>query len=368
MNEVSLTSAALPGFHNGFEDGFVVFWADIFVPFAQISLHFNKKLLYHILYESATDKVAFWKEFDMSTGASHLPYLSIGQDLKNRFGGKIIKLSLDAGFTCPNRDGTKGFGGCTFCSPEGSGELSSNMADQMDLLSKKWPGATGYLAYFQSHTNTYASVETLKSLYEEALAFPNVVGIVIATRPDCLGEDVLDLLSDMNKRTFLWVELGLQTIHEKTAVEINRGYPLSQYDQAVAELSRRGIRIVTHLILGLPGETKDEMEESVRHVTRELPGGGRIYGIKLHLLNVVKGSALEKSHPGYVPFDSLEEYVDLVCHLLTLVPKEVTIHRLTGDVPRKLLVAPEWSYKKRTILNGILHQMNRQNKTQGCGL
>jgi uncharacterized protein len=300
--------------------------------------------------------------------SDNLPYFSIGQELKGRFGGKVIKLSLDGGFTCPNRDGTKGVGGCSFCSPEGSGELSSNMADQMVLLSKKWPSATGYLAYFQSHTNTYANVERLRELYLQALAYPNVVGIAIATRPDCLPEEVLDFLEELNSQTFLWVELGLQTIHETTAAEMNRGYPLSQYDEALANLSRRNIRVVTHLILGLPGESQEDMLDSVRYVTQDIPGHGHIYGIKLHLLNVVRGSALETTHPAYTPFTSPQEYINLVCDLLPLIPADITIHRLTGDVPRNLLIAPEWSYKKRTILNGIFHEMKRRNKKQGCDL
>jgi uncharacterized protein len=304
----------------------------------------------------------------MSTGTHPLPYFSISQDLKTRFGGKIVKLSLDAGFTCPNRDGTKGFGGCSFCSPDGSGELSSDMGSQMALLSNKWPAASGYLAYFQSHSNTYAPVDQLRALYQEALTYPNVVGLAIATRPDCLGEDVLDLLEELNRQTFLWVELGLQTIHEETANRRNRGYPLSVYNEAVANLTRRNIRIVTHLILGLPGESKQDMIDSVGYVTRPGPDQGRIYGIKLHLLNVVKGSSLEKDHPGYIPFSSPQEYIDLVCDLLPLISPEITIHRLTGDVPRSLLVAPEWSYKKRTILNGILHEMVRRGKKQGCDL
>lgn len=313
-------------------------------------------------------KVASQKEFDMTTGTYNLPYFSINHDLKARFGGKIIKLSLDAGFTCPNRDGTKGIGGCSFCSPEGSGELSSSMVEQMALLSKKWPSAKGYLAYFQSHTNTYAPVDRLRKLYLEALTYPHVVGIAIATRPDCLGEDVLDLLEELNNQTFLWVELGLQTIHEETAIQMNRGYALSQYDEAVADLSRRNIRVVTHLILGLPGESKQDMVESVRYVTRDIPGQGRIYGLKLHLLNVVKGAALEKTNPGYISFASPEEYINLVCDLLPVIPAEITIHRLTGDVPRNILVSPEWSYQKRTILNGILHEMVRREKKQGCDL
>lgn len=302
----------------------------------------------------------------MAPHSQNLPYFSIGQDLKNRFGGKVVKLSLDAGFTCPNRDGTKGTGGCSFCSPQGSGELSGDMPTQMALLAGKWPTVKGYLAYFQSHTNTYGPIDRLRTLYEEALSRPDVVGIAIATRPDCLGDDVLDLLEELNNRTFLWVELGLQTIHDETAEQINRGYPLSQYDEAVNRLSSRNIRIVTHLILGLPGETVTQMQESVSYVTRLLPENRRIYGLKLHLLNVVKGSALEKTHPGYTPFESPQEYIDLVCDMLPRIPSEITIHRLTGDVPRSLLVAPAWSYKKRTILNEIVNEMNRRGKKQGC--
>lgn len=304
----------------------------------------------------------------MSTGPYPQPYNSIGQYLKNRFGGKIVKLSLDAGFTCPNRDGTKGYGGCSFCSSGGSGELSSNMEDQISLLSGKWPDATGYMAYFQSHTNTYAPVGQLQELYQDALSNPGVVGIAIATRPDCLDEDVLDLLETINNQTFLWVELGLQTIHEDTAIRMNRGYSLDVYDEAVSNLRKRNIRIVTHLILGLPGESKQDMADSVRYVTQQSHIGDRIFGLKLHLLNIVKGSALENEYKGYVPFASPKEYIDLVCDLLPLIPPEITIHRLTGDVPRKILISPEWSYKKRTILNGILHEMVRRGKKQGSDL
>jgi len=176
------------------------------------------------------------------------------------------------------------------------------------------------------------------------------------------------LLEELNHQTFLWVELGLQTIHEATAIACNRGYPLSTYDQAVSELIKRKIYIVTHLILGLPGETPNDMVASVKYVTRGINNQPPIYGIKLHLLNVVKGSALAATHPEYSPFSSPQEYIDLICDLLPQIPWAVTIHRLTGDVPRKLLIAPEWSYKKRTILNGILHEMNRRKKIQGCDL
>ncbi|MEG2502857.1 MAG: TIGR01212 family radical SAM protein, partial [Anaerovoracaceae bacterium] len=179
---------------------------------------------------------------------------SINSYLKDKFGCKVVKLSIDGGFTCPNRDGTKGIGGCSFCSSSGSGDLASNIPDQLELLSTKWPNAK-HLAYFQNHTNTYAPVNVLREKFEAALADPNIMGLVIATRPDCLSAEVLELLSELNERTFLWVELGLQTIHEKTADKINRCYPLSVYDEAIVNLKAHNIRTVVHLILGLPGES-----------------------------------------------------------------------------------------------------------------
>ena len=316
---------------------------------------------------------------------------SIGWWLKQHFGEKVVKLSLDGGFTCPNRDGTCGVGGCIFCSPEGSGELSSSFGDkanpdviadalkeQIRLRAEKWPKVKSFIAYYQNYTNTYGPIHELRAKYEGALAAldddpdRNIAGLAIATRPDCLSGEVLDLLSELKEKTFLWVELGLQTIHGDY---INRGYDLEVYDEAVRNLSQRGIRFVTHLILGLPGkdgcpETRDMMFESVRYVTKPLPFGedGHLFGLKLHLMNVVKGSALESMYPGYDPFTGPEEYMDLVCDLLEIIPKDVTIHRLTGDVPRKILVAPEWSYKKRTILNGIARNLRMRGSTQGCKL
>lgn len=299
------------------------------------------------------------------------PINSIGNYLKESMGCKIVKLSIDGGFTCPNRDGTKGTGGCIFCSAAGSGDLASDIPSQIRLLSDKWPNAK-YLAYFQSHTNTYAPVEQLRRQYEESLAYPDVVGLAVATRPDCLSEEVLDLLEEFNKKTFLWVELGLQTIHENTAQLINRCYPLSVYDQAVSDLSARGIRVVTHLIFGLPGESRQQMLDSVSYVCRkrlDAPDNfQRIFGIKLHMLNLVKGSQMETMFPDYVSFESIEEYVDLVIAALEMIPPEITIHRLSGDAPRPTLIAPEWSYKKRTILNSI-HKALRDRKTfQGASL
>ena len=285
---------------------------------------------------------------------------SIGSWLKTYFGEKTVKLSIDGGFTCPNRDGTKGTGGCTFCSGEGSGELASNIEDQIRLLSEKWPKAK-YLAYFQNHTNTYAPVSVLREKYYAALNHPKISGIAIATRPDCIDEDVLELLSEINENHFLWVELGLQTIHQKTADQINRCYDLPVFDTAIKALRGRGIKVVVHLILGLPGENRQDMIDSVRYVCQK-----GAWGIKLHMLNIVKGSAMAESFSGYDAFDSIEDYVSFVCDLVEIIPPEVVIHRLSGDAPRKILIAPSWSYKKRTILNGIHAELARRGSTQGC--
>lgn len=294
-------------------------------------------------------------------------FYSISSYLKEQMGCKVVKLSIDGGFTCPNRDGSKGIGGCIFCSAAGSGDMASNIPDQIRLLSNKWPKAK-YLAYFQSHTNTYAPVAQLRRQYEEALAYPGVVGLAIATRPDCLPGDVLDLLSEFNEKTFLWVELGLQTIHENTAHLINRCYSLSVYDEAVSQLVSRGIRTVTHLILGLPGESREQMLDSVKYVCLEQKGSQRIFGLKLHMLNLVRGSQMERLYPDYVSFASMEDYVDLVVSALEIIPPELTIHRLSADAPRPTLISPEWSYKKRTILNSIHKALRERDTFQGARL
>ena len=297
---------------------------------------------------------------------------------------KIVKLSLDGGFTCPNRDGSKGTGGCLFCSESGSGDMASYAVSditealdgQIRLLSDKWPSDkyhVKYLAYFQSYTNTYAPVDELRAKFEAALEAPDVVGIAIATRPDCIPDDVLDLLSELNKRTFLWVELGLQTIHDSTAEAMNLCHGRADYDDAVRRLTSRGIRVVTHLILGLPGESREMMLESVQYACRDIGTGidpdssspRRIFGLKLHMLNVVRGSGMAAAMPDYVPFDSMEEYIDLLITALELVPPEITLHRISGDAPRATLIAPEWSYKKRTILNNIHKEMRRRDTWQG---
>lgn len=288
------------------------------------------------------------------------PINTISSYLKKEFGQKTVKLSIDGGFTCPNRDGSKSYGGCLFCSEGGGGDFASTIEDQIQLLSEKWPKAM-YLAYFQNHTNTYAPVEELRSKYQKALNHPLISGIAIATRPDCIDEEVLDLLSEINTNHFLWVELGLQTMHQRTADLINRCYGLSVYDYAIKALNSRGIKTVVHLILGLPGESREDMIQSVKYACNS-----GAWGIKLHLLNVVKGSRMEIEYHDYNSFGSIEEYVHLVCDLIEIIPSDIVIHRLTGDAPRKILITPEWSYRKRTILNGISAELKRRGSWQGC--
>ena len=285
---------------------------------------------------------------------------SVSDYLIDTFGEKTIKLAIDGGFTCPNRDGSKGIGGCLFCSDTGSGEFSSNIEDQISLFSSKWPRAK-YLGYFQNHTNTYAPVNELREKYYCILNNEKIEGLVIGTRPDCLSDEVLDLLSEINEKHFLWVELGLQTIHDRTAKLINRCYDLSTFDDAMDKLSKRGIKTVVHLILGLPGESEMDMLSSVEYVANK----PNLFGMKLHLLNVVKGSQMEKEYPDYVPFKSIEEYVNLVVKCLEIIPPDVTIHRLTGDAPRQILISPVWSFNKRTILNGINDRLNLLDTYQG---
>ena len=303
--------------------------------------------------------------FDRSDG-QELRINTINTYLKRRFGEKTVKLSLDGGFTCPNRDGSKGVGGCLFCSASGSGDMASGTgiisADidrQIALLSDKWPQAK-YIAYFQSHTNTYAPVEELKRKFCEALDHPAISGLAVATRPDCLPDDVVELLAELNRETFMWVELGLQTTIPETMKSMNLCYTLADYDAAVKKLTAAGIRVVTHLILGLPGETEEMMLSSVRYVC-----GKKIFGIKLHMLNLVKGSQMETLYPDYVSFETIDDYVDLVIAALELIPPEITVHRISADAPRSTLISPSWSYKKRTVLNSIHREMRLRDTWQG---
>ena len=303
--------------------------------------------------------------FDRSDG-QELRINMISPYLKKAFGGKVVKLSLDGGFTCPNRDGSKGTGGCLFCSASGSGDMAAgtgniraDLDSQISLLSDKWPEAS-YIAYFQSHTNTYAPADELRQKFYEALEHPDVKGLAIATRPDCIPDDVLELLAELNEKTFLWVELGLQTTHSRTMEAMNLCYILDDYDDAVSRLLSKNIRIVSHLILGLPDETDEMMMASVDHVCRQ-----KIFGLKLHMFNLVKGSRMEKLYPEYISFDSIEDYIDLVISAIERIPPEITLHRISGDAPRSTLIYPEWSYRKRTILNGIHKTMRERNTWQG---
>lgn len=295
-------------------------------------------------------------------------YHSLNYEFKTTFGTKVIKLSLDGGFTCPNRDGTVGSRGCIFCSEEGSGEFTANrilsiseqIDEQKEFLSKKWPKGK-YIAYFQNFTNTYSSIEDLRRKYEEALSKEDVVGLAIATRADCLPEEVLDLLSELNKKTYLWVELGLQTIHEKTAKFIRRGYDLSVYNKGIEELKKRNIKVVTHLIFGLPGESKEDISETVKYIANT-----NTWGVKFHLLYIQKDTDLYeyyKSSPFYIL--SKEEYISIVCDSIEMLPSNMVIHRLTGDGKKGLLIEPKWSLNKLGVLSGIDMELKRRGSHQG---
>ncbi len=281
-------------------------------------------------------------------------------ELRREFGRKMVKLSLDGGFTCPNRDGSKGYGGCIFCSERGSGDNASTIDEQITLLSAKWKDA-GYIAYFQNFTNTYAPVSRLREIYAGALKDPRIEGIAIATRPDCIDDEVLELLEEISKERFMWIELGLQTIHQKTSSMINSLFTLEEYNNAVDKLISRKIKVVTHVILGLPGESTDDMHKTVEFACKK-----DIWGLKLHLLNVIKGTKLAAMYPDFEPFKSRDEYVSLVCDLLEEIPSHIVMHRLSGDSPAELLISPKWSYRKRLILNDINAEMKKRGSFQGC--
>lgn len=292
-----------------------------------------------------------------------MEYYSLNQYLKDSFGEKVYKIALDAGFTCPNRDGTLGTGGCIFCSGAGSGDFAENrslsITEQIArgrLRVEKKIRNGKYIAYFQAFTNTYAPVEQLRKVYEEALSQPDVVALSVATRPDCLPEDVINLLGELNRIKPVWVELGLQTIHEKTAAYIRRGYPLSVYDNAVNQLKKAGLTVITHIILGLPGESNEEMKQTVSYV-----GAGGADGIKLQLLHVIRGTDLEKEYlAGKFKTLEFDEYVTLVADCLELLPKDMVIHRMTGDGDKRTLIAPLWSADKKRVLNALTAEIRRR--------
>ena len=296
------------------------------------------------------------------------PYHSLDYMLKERFGEKVYKLTLNGGMSCPNRDGKLGTGGCIFCSAGGSGDFAGDpaqsidqqIAQQKELICKKRPVNT-FIAYFQAYTNTYAPVEYLRALFTQALSHPEVAALSIGTRPDCLGEDVLDLLSQLNRIKPVWVELGLQTIHPATARYIRRGYPLSCFEEAVKNLHARDLDIIVHTILGLPGETTEQMLQTISFLNHQ-----PIQGIKMQLLHVLKGTDLADDYlAGKFCVLSQEAYEDMVISCLEHQSPDNVVHRITGDGPRDLLIAPLWSSAKRTVLNEIHHQMKERNTWQG---
>ena len=295
-------------------------------------------------------------------------YHTLDYELKETFGQKVVKLSLDAGFTCPNRDGTIGERGCIFCGKKGSGDFAGSrdtdileqMEEQKNRLSSKWPNAK-YIAYFQSYTNTYAPLKVLRQRYETALSGTDIAGMAVATRPDCLPAEVLGLLEELAQKTFLWVELGLQTIHQKSAEFIRRGYDLECFTKAVNSLKDKNIRVVVHLILGLPGESDKDMLDTVKFVS-----GLGVWGVKLHMLYIQKDTDLYDYYRAH-PFDlfTYDQYINVVCNALEILPPEIVVHRVTGDGVKKLLAAPLWSLDKLRVLSGIDRELKRRNSFQG---
>ena len=288
--------------------------------------------------------------------------------LKEKFNEKIYKVSLDGGFTCPNRDGKVSRGGCIFCSENGSGDFTATklksihaqIEEQIDLVSKKYKGDK-YIAYFQNFTNTYAEVSYLRKIYQEALSHEKIVGLAIATRPDCLGDDVLELLAELNKKTFLWVELGLQTVNDDVAKYFNRAYETGIYQEASEKLNKLNIKFVTHIIIGLPKEEEDDYLK-----TAIFAQNCGTWGVKLHLMYVVKNTPLEKLYlNGDLKVNTKEEYVEKVVNVLENISSEIVVHRLTGDGDRETLVAPLWSIKKIDVLNSIHKELKRRNTYQG---
>ena len=295
-------------------------------------------------------------------------YHTLNYFFKNKFNSKVYKVSLNGGFTCPNIDGTKGYGGCIYCSKSGSGEhggnpdksLTEQFYDVKKVVDKKWPNSK-YIAYFQARTNTYAPIDVLKEKYEEVLKLPNVIGLFIATRCDSISDDVLDYLEELNKRTFLTVELGLQTIHEKTSKLINRGHTLTEFDDMVKKLRERNINVSVHIINGLPYETEEMMLDTVKHLNSL-----DIQGIKIHMLNIVRDTPLENLY-NMDRFHILnkEEYIDIVIKQLEILRPEIVIHRITADPDKDTLIEPSWLLKKFCVLNDIDKEMVKRDTYQG---
>lgn len=294
-------------------------------------------------------------------------YHTLNYYYKNKFNSKVFKVSLNGGFTCPNMDGTKGYGGCIYCSKSGSGEYGGDKNDSItvqfnkikEVMDNKWTGK--YIAYFQARTNTYAPVEVLREKYEEALKIDNVIGLSIATRCDAISDECLEYLSLLNKRTFLTIELGLQTIHEDTSKLINRGHTLKEFTDMVMKLKEKNINTVVHIINGLPYETEEMMLDTVRYVNKL-----HVNGIKIHMLNITKDTPLEEYYMKH-KFHVLtkDEYIDIVIKQLELLDKDIVIHRITSDPEKESLIEPKWLLKKTILLNDIDKEMKKRNTYQG---
>ena len=308
---------------------------------------------------------------DFKYSDSNKRYHTLDYFYKHKFNSKVFKVSLNAGFSCPNIDGTVGFGGCIYCSKQGSGEFAGNKEDSLikqfhdikDIISKKWPNSL-YIGYFQANTNTYAEVDVLKEKYESILNLENVVGLNIATRPDAITDECLNYLEELNKKTYLTIELGLQTIHENTSKLINRCHTLECFSNMVKKLRKKNINVVVHIINGLPFETKEMMLETVQFLNNL-----DIQGIKIHMLSVLKNTNLETLYKK-TNFHILtrEEYVDIVCSQLEFLRPEIVINRITGDPKLEDLVEPNWLVKKFCVLNEIDKEMKRRDSYQGKNL
>lgn len=295
-------------------------------------------------------------------------YHTLDYEMKGFFGEKAIKLSIDGGFTCPNRDGTIGVRGCIFCSERGSGDfnsescksISEQINEQREIMSRKWKSST-YIAYFQSYTNTYDTVENLRKKFNEALICENIKGIAIATRPDCISEEVLELLAELNEKTFLWVELGLQTINNSTVNLIRRGYSHDVFEKTAKMLKTKNIRTVIHLIMGLPGEDREQMLKNISYVSALRP-----WGVKIHMLHILQNTDLAKFYLNtHFNVMSHDEYVELICDSLELLNEDIVIHRLTGDGRKSDLIEPRWTLNKLKVLSDIDKELKKRNSRQG---
>ncbi|MDT2840355.1 TIGR01212 family radical SAM protein [Vagococcus carniphilus] len=297
-------------------------------------------------------------------------YYTWNDALRETFEEKIFKVPIDGSFDCPNRDGTVAHGGCTFCSVSGSGDMIVAPSDplpiqfrkEVDQMHKKWPSTNQYIVYFQNFTNTHAPVEVIKHRFEQVINEEGVVGLSIGTRPDCLPDEIVEYLAELNQRLYLWVELGLQTTYETTSNIINRAHDYQTYLDGVAKLRKHNINVCTHLINGLPGETYDVMMENVRKAVTD----SDIQGIKLHLLHLMTNTKMEKDYlEGRLQLLTQHDYTQLICDQLEIIPSDIIIHRLTGDAPRDTIIGPMWSLKKWEVLNGFDTELAKRGTYQG---